>query len=705
MARKKKRDEWAEKNLASLWNHRFKNAMVHKSDYTRRWQDYWDAYYGDYFRMEKKPDYKSDSVSNYIFSTVETIRPLMVDNDPKFMAMPKSPDGMKFSHDLQNALTSEWEREKASLKLYKQLIPTLVTGTSIFFVPWNKEKKNAEMIPVNVFNFFPDPLATSMEDADYVIYADYYNVERLRRMFPERAEELSGSSVNYSELVYENDKNARVDNQVLIIEVWTKDFEEEANEGKKAKDKEVYPNGRVITIAPELGLVLKDVENPYDVQYENNKFPFVVMKDYDVPGKFWGEGEVAQLLSPQKQMNELNNAIVDNAKTTANMPWIVDKNAGIGYGKITGRPGLIIRKNPGSEVKREAPPAMPLYVINAVETYKQDMEQISGIFNTVKGNSETGVYTAQGVLALQEAGQLRIRIKTKVMEEALGEMARMFYSRMKQFWKEDRWLAVTTEGEQDMKKFSKEVLKYDYDIMVSAGSTMPVNRSAMLDLMIRLAQTQMPDGQALVDREAVVEYLPPEVKSALLERMKDNQGTLTEIIQSIQELGQQIQMVQQETQESLGQMDQQIQEVAQTSEENDQQHVQMIEEIAKALENLQERILHTQQTHANMEEEKRKEQEFDKIRSEAYNRGYSDAGSVGFDDPDELGVDMMMGLEDLEGMEDETGIPDDLLEVIEDMSDEELSVFLEQNPQIAALFGDDITGTTPPSMGIPEEEF
>ena len=32
----------------------------------------------------------------------------------------------------------------------------------------------------------------------------------------------------------------------------------------------------------------------------------------------------------------LNNAIIDTAKTTANMPWIIDKNAGIPFGKIIG---------------------------------------------------------------------------------------------------------------------------------------------------------------------------------------------------------------------------------------------------------------------------------------------------------------------------------------------------------------------------------
>jgi hypothetical protein len=75
---------YEEQQLASIWNFKFKDAMVHKAPYTKRWLTYIDAYRGDYFKNENLPDYKSNMVSNYIFSIVETIRPIMLDNDPKF---------------------------------------------------------------------------------------------------------------------------------------------------------------------------------------------------------------------------------------------------------------------------------------------------------------------------------------------------------------------------------------------------------------------------------------------------------------------------------------------------------------------------------------------------------------------------------------------------------------------------------------------
>ena len=66
----------------------FKRSEQAKAPYVELWKKCLDAYKGE---MDKtaKPDYKSDNVSNYIFSTCETIRPIMVSENPKFQVMPR----------------------------------------------------------------------------------------------------------------------------------------------------------------------------------------------------------------------------------------------------------------------------------------------------------------------------------------------------------------------------------------------------------------------------------------------------------------------------------------------------------------------------------------------------------------------------------------------------------------------------------------
>ena len=593
-----------ERKLVEWVYSKFKQAYVAKAPLMDKWKEYMSAYKGTYFQNKNLPDYKSNEISNHVFSTIETIRPIMTDNNPKFLAVPSTPAGMEFSADVQTALDYEWDREKMGLKLPAQLIPMLVYGNAVWFVQWDGkdgEYGNISIKPVDPFNIFPDPLAESIDNSEFLVYATYRNANQIKQQFPEKASAIEGSRITMSELVAERDNNDTQDaNQVLILEMWCRDWTtmDETIEGKKQLK---YPKGRVITCLPELGILLSDKKNPY----KDGKFPFVLMKNYDIPFEFWGVGEVEQIMSPQHYVNELTNQIIDNAKNTANMQWIIDKNSGIGQGKLTNRPGLVIRKTPGSEVRRDTPPAMPNYVREQIEVLKKDIQDISGVFDSLKGEQQGSVTAASAILALQEASQARIRLKIKLMEASLSELAQIVYSRMQQFWKLDRWVRVTdVEGNPSFREIGTQVLSNDYDLKVMAGSTMPVNRNAMLDLMIRLAQTNGEDGLPLVDRKAVLEFLPTGDKKAITDRFAELQ------VQQQQQAQQQEQAQMQQMQMQKGELDRGVAE----------QVMQMLQQVIQASD-----LTSKQVDELIMDKEQRDKKEYEsQIEEKGYKRGLKD---------------------------------------------------------------------------------
>ena len=134
------------------------------------------------------------------------------------------------------------------------------------------------------------------------------------------------------------------------------------------------------------------------------------------------------------------------------------------------------------------------------------------------------------------------------MESFLSDLATIVYSRMQQFWKLDRWVRVTDiEGNAMFKQIGTDVLKNNFDLKVMAGSTMPVNKNAMLDLMIRLAQTNAEDGMPIVDRRAILEFLPSGDRKAIIDRF-ENLKAQNEQAQQQQELEQVFQVQQQQQQ-------------------------------------------------------------------------------------------------------------------------------------------------------------
>ena len=286
-----------------------------------------------------------------------------------------------------------------------------------------------------------------------------------------------------------------------------------------------YPKGRRIIIAGET--LLSDGENPYD----DGKFPFIMFKCYDLEDSFWGMGEVEQLIKPQKHADNLTNQIIDNARLTANCQWIKDKNAGIEQGKLTNRPGLIVTKNPGTEVRREQPPSIPAYVQNTVEMLKRDIEVISGVFDITRGERPASITSGVAINQLTQSAQSRIKLKMKYLENSLAELGSMWVNRIIQFWKLPRQLRVMVsikdfeQATNDMNmqgqqfavqppvngqvpiftKLSGEEIDGDWDISVVGGSTMPVNKNTRLQQLISLSQTPAEDGLPMVDRQNILE--------------------------------------------------------------------------------------------------------------------------------------------------------------------------------------------------------
>ena len=685
-----------EKKLAEWVHTKFKQAYVAKAPLMKKWQDYMSAYDGSYFVNDSRPDYKSNQVTNLVFSTIESIRPIMTDNNPKFIAVPNNPQGLEFSNDVQMALDYEWDREKMPTKLPAQLIPMLVYGTAVWFVQWDGkegEYGNIKIKEVDPFNIFPDPLAENVDNAEYIVYATYKNANQIKQQFPDKANAIEGSRISMSELVANRDEqDTNEENQVLILEMWCRDWttmDEDIDGNKSLK----YPQGRVITCLPELGIILSDKKNPY----KDGKFPFVLMKNYDVPFKFWGVGEVEQIMSPQIYVNELTNQIIDNAKNTANMQWIIDKNAGIGQGKLTNRPGLVIRKNPGAEVRRDTPPPMPTYVREQIDVLKADIQDISGVLDSLKGEKQTGVVAASAILALQEASQSRIRLKIKIMESNLTELANMVYSRMQQFWKLDRWVRVTDiEGNPSFKEIGQQVLANDYDLKVMAGSTMPVNKNAMMDLMIRLAQTNGEDGLPIVDRKAVLEYLPIGDKKAISDRfaeLKAQQEQQQQMQLQQQEQMQQQQLAQQQAgmqqqdREQVGQLGQIVQQLMNAMKTNSQQVDELLKDKQDREKQEHERQIEEKGYKRGVKDgkmqNKEEEKEIDEVLTD--NIPMDDVNDVE-SQPSEEEIQMMNAL-------DNQQIPDEALEELLMLAQQDPDTFreiVEAYPELAQMLQQDI---------------
>ena len=567
--------------LVSRINNYYNRAEQAKMKYVSQWKENYEAYTGEGLKRTNGNQYLGDAKVNHIFSTVETVKPIMLTNTPKAIVLPTKEEGFYKAQLIQDALEYEWDRVHLVNKLRDSITQGLIFGTFIVGLFWNGKAKRGEgeieLSLISPFNFFIDPMATSIDDAEYCIYATYKPVGQLLKAYPDKAEEIKEqmSSTMEDELTF-NKETSDVKNQVLYKECYFRDYAfeeyiEEDDEGNKYRVKKMkYPKGRRVIMAGDV--ILEDEENPY----EDGKFPFVSWTCYSVPNSFWGLSEVEQLIAPQKEINNLYNSLLDNAKLNAN-PWtLVDKDSGIDTSTITNAPGLLLKKNRGSEIRRDAPPAMPSYLQTVANDLKYDIQVISGVFDATRGERPMSVTSGTAIQALQESSQGRIRLKIQSLEQMLSELGGMWLKRMQQFWTLPRQIRIMGGqiapdtvplqiGGQKVvfKTVSKDDIDGDFDVMIKTGSTMPINKSARFDTIMKLAQTTAEDGLPMIDRRTIIEYAEldnPEDIIIRFEEEKLRQAQQQEQMAKMEQENAQVQMAIQQTQaEKNFQMNQQAQ--------------------------------------------------------------------------------------------------------------------------------------------------
>ena len=82
--------------------------MISKAPYTERWLKYLNAWNNSLYEKDSVPSYRTNHVSNFIFSTIESMRPILFDQDPKFEAIPVTPNSVQYASDINTILDWEW---------------------------------------------------------------------------------------------------------------------------------------------------------------------------------------------------------------------------------------------------------------------------------------------------------------------------------------------------------------------------------------------------------------------------------------------------------------------------------------------------------------------------------------------------------------------------------------------------------------------
>jgi hypothetical protein len=504
----------------------YKNSLNFQRPYFERFNDYYRMYRA--IREDGKQNYagRAKLYIPYVFATIETIIPRLVGSKPKIEAVPREANDIEKAKMNNNLFNYQWDEMemKALLKLWVK--QTLIYGTGIVKLSWlfaetKKEpvvmpeevlggeietevkidKPNAEL--VDLFDFYIDPNATTIDDASYIIHRSERDLKELQDnpnyTVPKGlVSQVSEDSYKIQRdailgLVKPKDINSK---KIEVLEFWGDyDF---------GKGKEpaliVVANNQLLRAEP----------NPY----AHKQKPFIKMEDTQIPFSFWGIGEVEQMESLQYELNDIRNQRMDNVTLILNRMWKVLKGQ-VDEEDLVSQAGQIVHVDNMDALDAFETPDVTGSAYNEETLVKSDMQLVSGVNDITAGGAqgggkgEAGVsnQTATGIALLQEAGNARFKYKLDNIEDALVSFGKQLLALNQQFLDTPRTLRIVGDGYTKWVDIEPDNIIGEYDITVEAGSTQPMNKSVRRAEARELLQTIMPLVQIGIDIKPIIRNL------------------------------------------------------------------------------------------------------------------------------------------------------------------------------------------------------
>jgi hypothetical protein len=393
------------------------------------------------------------AVKDTLSEAIEEANLNFVEGASPIPEIPERSPAKEAARKMQTLIHDQIEESNGTSELRNALLEAALFGTGIVKGPFNYNKtlsrwvtdENGERtytplevrVPriefVSIWDFFPDPAATSIEDCEYIVHRHKMNKSQLRALsrmpfFKKDAiRECLQMGPNYTEKDYEHElkDDQRTEDygsaQYEVLEYWgIMDAEYAREVGMEIPDEvddldEVQVNAWISN-----GKLLRGVVNPFTpYRLPYNAFPYERN-----PYSFFGIGVAENMDDSQQIMNGHARMAIDNLALAGSLVFDVDESALVGGQSMDIFPGKVFRRQAGM-------PGQAIYGVKFPNTSQENMmmfdkfrqlaDEQTGIPSYSHG--QTGVQsmtrTASGMSMLLGAASLNIKTVIKNIDDFL----------------------------------------------------------------------------------------------------------------------------------------------------------------------------------------------------------------------------------------------------------------------------------------------
>jgi len=348
------------------------------------------------------------------------------------------------------------------------------------------------------WEIYPDPRARSWDEAGWIIHAKRYPLRYFAENYARgkwvKSDTVSTYEYMETRLDWVLGTNTRLptgEKTALLLEMWQLPTPR-------------YPKGRRIDVGGKVLLEYK-TELPYDWCLENNRLPFVPLEYETRFGSLWAPNFVDRLISLQYYLNVALSRVQDRLNSDR-MAVLVPEGTEIGVDAYESMRMLVKihykTDNPAAQpVYHPAPPINPEW-FKVIEVYKGMMEDIAGVHEVSNGQVPAGVTAGNAIELLTQSDNTQMAEFVNNIEQAQATRAEIEIALAAQFYKEERLIAVSTQG--DPQNIMRAVRSFEalrdggrVRVTVTPGSATPKTPAARIQQYMDMAKAGMFQPQNL----------------------------------------------------------------------------------------------------------------------------------------------------------------------------------------------------------------
>jgi len=462
----------------------------------------------------------------------------------------------RFCGDAESIIISRLFSKSQANKMYPMYEAKIKNASSD--TDWGQELPNTDRVD-NFETSFPGQHGQA-EDTYLRGYERYSKISLTKYMVFERfsGKELELDEARYS--IYKKKEVSVVDGQVFPV---NKDF-----------PKSITTNGELIKLGtikvvevPEVKIkqcIIMGDKLLYERILPTDNYPIVFFMNMHTRTPY-PTSDVRMVKSLQEYINKTRSLIIAHMTTSTNTKVLVPTGSVdmTTFEEKWAQPGVAIEVDfdMGQPIT-VAPTPIPNELMANEMSAKQDIDHQLGLYEMMQGNASAAPQTYKATIALDEFGQRKMKSKMGDIELGLARAGIIAINFMQQLYTQEKVMRVVQPNNsiteivinkklvddktKEIKIFN-DVTIGKYDLMVVAGSTLPSNRWAELELYMDaykngiidrnevLKKTEVFDMEGVLERIDMLQQLQGQMQQAQ-EQIKNMNGDIQTKDREIQHL-------------------------------------------------------------------------------------------------------------------------------------------------------------------------